>query len=181
MANPDRRTRRLAACGLLAALSVALMMTSLLPFGAYCATVLATLPLIPAQDAWGSRWALAVYGAAAVLGLLLSPDRETALVFLAFGYYPALREKLQTIPSAALRLLGKLVLCNAGIGAVWAASVWIFLLPAEELAGSAVLGALLVVLGNLTFLLYDLALARLTALYRKRWRRLLLRWLGAEP
>ena len=118
---------------------------------------------------------------AALRGLLLSPDRETALVFLAFGYYPALREKLQAIPSAALRLLGKLVLCNAGIGAVWAASVWIFLLPAEELAGSAVLGALLVVLGNLTFLLYDLALARLTALYRKRWRRLLLRWLGAEP
>ena len=113
MAVPEKQTRRLAACGLLAALSAVLMMGSLLPFGAYCAAVLATLPLIPAQDAWGSRWALAV---------------------------------------------------------------WLFLLPVEAWGGAA-FAAVFLVLGCLTFLLYDLALQRLTALYRRRWKRHLSRWL----
>ena len=176
MAVPEKQTRRLAACGLLAALSVVLMMGSLLPFGAYCAAVLATLPLIPAQDAWGSRWALAVWAVAAVLGLLLSPDRETALVFAAFGSYPALRERVAALPWGVLRLGVKLLFCAGAMAAVYAAAVWLFLLPVEAWGGAA-FAAVFLVLGCLTFLLYDLALQRLTALYRRRWKRHLSRWL----
>lgn len=45
-------------CGLMAALGTVLLLAGALPFAAYCAPVLAMLPLLPVADAYGDGAAL---------------------------------------------------------------------------------------------------------------------------
>ena len=72
----------LALCGVLAALAVALMfLGGVIPFAAIACPVLASLVLIPVYAETGKKWSLLWYAAVAILGLLLAPDKEAAILF----------------------------------------------------------------------------------------------------
>jgi len=108
----------------------------------------------------GGRIAWAWYGAVAILGLLLAPDKEAAAVFAFLGYYPILKPKLDRLP---LALLWKLLLFNAAILSMY----WLLAnlfgmteLNAEFGEMGTVMPAVLLLLGNVTFLLLDLLLGK---------------------
>lgn len=169
------RSRRVALCGVMAALGTVLLLMGALPFAAYCAPVLAMLPLLPVRDAYGDGAALGVYGVTGVLGLLLSAEGEAALLYLFLGHYPVLRHAIGRLPGRALRLAAKLAVCNAAVALTWGAALLLFRLPiAPEGEGVPYILALLG-LWNVTFLLLDRALERLESVYRRRWRKLLFR------
>ncbi len=171
----QRHSRKMAVCGLMAALGAVFLTAGALPFAAYCAPVLAMLTLLPVQDACGHRWALGVYAVISLLGLLLSPETEAAVVFLILGYYPILRHRLNRLPGP-LRLAAKLAVFNGAVALACAAAIILFRLPlaAEAEAGGAVpLLPAMALLGNATFLLLDRALGPLEAAYRRRWKKLL--------
>ena len=98
------QSRKTAFCGVLAALSVVLMLLgSALQVGTYAAPMLAAFLQIPVLEEYGSRSALLLYTASAVLALLLVPETELALFYLlAVGYYPSLRVALRRVRPAAL-------------------------------------------------------------------------------
>ena len=151
--------RRVAMCGLMAALGTVLLLAGALPFAAYCAPVLAMLPLLPVGDAYGDGAALCVYGVISVLDLFL-------------GYYPVLRHVIERLPGRVLRLAAKLAVCNAAMALTWGGALLLFRLPIlPEGAGAPYLLTLLG-LWNVTFLLLDRALGRLEIVCRQRWRRL---------
>ncbi len=151
----------MALCGVLCALAVVIMVLGgLLGIGTYAAPVLCCLVLELVRRTCGGRLGLAWFGAAAILGLLLCPDKEAAFVFLFLGSYPLLKPRLDRLRG---RLFWKLLYFNG----VTTAMYWLllYLLGMDRLAeefgelGTAGL-AILLALGNLVFFLLDKLLER---------------------
>ena len=174
---PQRpRAFPVAAGGVLAAAAVAVMtLGTAIPVGTFCCPVLASLPLIPVLDLCGAGVGMAWYGAVSIFALLLSPDREAALLFLLLGYYPAVRPLLERFRSRPLRLGAKLLLFNLAVTMLYGLLLRL-LAPEAEMEGAAQwIGVALLILGNGTFLIYDLLLGRLTHLWQQKWRKRILK------
>ena len=169
------QSRRIALCGLLTALAVTLLMLGgIIPLATFCAPLLAIAVLLPVLAEFGPRYAWAAWAAVSILTLLLAADRELALVYLFFGWYPILRPRLETIPNRVLRLLSKIALCNLLIGAMYGLALFVFqmeALAAEFAGASAALLLSTLVLGNIVFLLMDKVLGRLLALWQRKLRK----------
>jgi len=129
------------------------------------------LVLLPVLEEFGPRAAWTAYAAASLLALLLTADRETALVYVFFGWYPILRPGIAALPSRALRVLARLAVCNAVIFLLYGAVLRLLGLTADLLGASWFFNALLLLMGNAVFLMADLVLGRFTVLWRRRLRR----------
>lgn len=166
------KSKQIALCGLLCALAVTLLLLGgVIPIATYCAPLLAMIALLPVLEEYGCKTAAVSYGAAAILALLLVPDRETALVFVAFGWYPLLRPRLSHIPSRPVRLLLKLAVCNSIIALLYGLVLRLMGLTADLLDATRWMNLLLLISGNITFLIMDRALERLTALWHRKLRK----------
>ena len=166
------KSKQIALCGLLCALAVTLLLLGgIIPIATFCAPMLAMAVLLPILEEYGPKTAAAAYGAAAILALLLVPDRETALVFVSFGWYPLLRPQLARFHTRLVRLLVKLAVCNAIIAVLYGLVLRLMGLTADLLDAARWMNLLLLVMGNITFLIMDLALNRLTILWRRKLRK----------
>ena len=138
--------------GVLGALAVVIMcLGTLIPVGTYACPMLCAMVL----KTCGTRIAWAWYGAVALLGLLLAPDKEAAAVFVFLGYYPIVKPKLDR---KKLPWLWKGLLFNASVLALY----WLLLrlfgmeqLVSEFRELGAAMTAVLLILGNVTFFLLD--------------------------
>lgn len=147
--------------GMLAALSLVIMcMGTLIPVATFVCPMLCMMILQLVCALCGDRIAWAWYGAVAILGMLMAPDKEAAAVFAFLGYYPIIKPKLDRLP---LSLLWKLLLFNAAILLMY----WLLL----SVLGMTDLGdefsdlgmaftAVLLVMGNVIFILLDVVLGR---------------------
>lgn len=169
-----RRTKTIALCGVLAALAVALLfLGGALPFASIACPVLASLVLIPVYAENGWKWGLVWYLTVAVLGLLLAPDKEAAILFVFFGYYPMLRKWFGRIRPGALKWAVKLVYVNLAVFAAYALMIFVFRMEAiaQEYAQMQLyLLVALLLLANLSFVIYDLLIGRLEIYYHVRLR-----------
>lgn len=146
--------------GVFAALAVVVMsLGTILPVATYVCPVFCMLLLQMVVRLTDIRMGWAWYGAVAILSLLLAPDKEAAAVFLALGYYPIVKPKLDSVKGT---WLWKGLLFNGSMLSLY----WIMLKLigmerlVEEFSGMGmVMTALLLVLGNVTFFLLDRLLA----------------------
>ena len=156
----------IALCGILAALALmCLFMGGAIPVAAIACPVLASLVLIPVYMECGKGMGFVWFGAVGILGLLLAPMKECAVLFLAFGTYPMLRKYLGRLP---LSKVWKFVYFNTVLFAAY--GIMLFVFPIPELQGEfAEIGkwmlAGMIVLANISFYLYDLLVGRLEILY----------------
>jgi len=160
---PSKRTpaANIALGGVLAALAVVIMsMGTLIPVATYVCPMLAALILELVRKTCGSRIAWGWYGAVAILSLLLAPDKEAAAVFLALGYYPIVKPKLD-------RRKGKWLWKGLLFNSVILATYWLLMnlfgfnqLAAEFGEMGVVMTAVLLLLGNVTFFLLDKLLGK---------------------
>lgn len=167
------QSRKVALCGVLCGLAVVvLLLGGLFSLAVYCAPLLAMAVLLPVLEEYGPGTAGAAYGAVAILALLLVPDRETALVYVFFGWYPILRPRIAALPSLPVRLVCRLGVCGLSMFLLYGVTIRLLGLTAvtEELGGGW-LTAALAAMGCAVFLLLDLALGRLTVLWRRKLRR----------
>lgn len=167
-------SRRMAVCGLLCALAVVLMLLGgVIPLAVYACPILVMAVLLPIQEQYGARAALAAWAAVSVLSALLVPQTEQTCVYVFLGWYPAVQPQLDRLRQP-VRFLGKLLLFNGA-----AAALYFFVLrilglaeAAEDFSGlSRTMLALTVLLGNLVFFLTDQLLRRLRL--QKPWKRFL--------
>ena len=141
---------------MLAAAAVVLMcLGTIVPVATYVAPVLCMMVCQVVLKLCGSRIAWAWYAVVAILGLLLAPDKEAAAVFLALGYYPVVKPKLDCMRG---KWLWKGLLFNGSILALY----WILLklIGVEQLVADfegmgIAMYVVLLVLGNVTFFLFD--------------------------
>lgn len=171
--NFQRQSRKMALCGLMTALSAVILSAgSVIPLATFACPMLAMLCLLPVLHDWGAKYALMVYAAAAVLALMLCADKELALFYAFLGWYPAVRPRLAPLPRP-VRILLKCAMFTLAMVVMYLLIIYLFQMEAvvEEFAGySALMLAVLVVLGNASFLMLDVLLLRMSALYA-RWRK----------
>ena len=166
------QSRKIALCGLLVAAAVVIMiLAGAIGIGTYAGPVLAMVILFPVLEEYGSKTAILSYLSTAVLGLLLIPEAEQAAVYAAFGWYPVLRPHLVRIPSRLFRIAAKVALCSCIILLLYGVVLKVLGLTADLAQAAPLFLAVLLVLANITFLIADLALGRLTVLWHRRFRK----------
>ena len=166
-----RQSRKAALCGMMAALSVVILcLGGMIPLATFACPMLAMLCLIPIVCEYGAGTAMLVYGAVSILALLLGPDKEITLLYVFLGWYPCVRPRLVVIPRP-VRWAVKCALFTLAVVAMYAHVLHLFRLEAvvEEFAEySTVMVFALIVLGNITFLVFDQVLDRIARAYRKK-------------
>ena len=151
-----------------AALAVVIMcMGGLIPVATFVCPMMCMMMLWMTAKVSGRRIGWAWYGAVAMLGLMLSPDKESAAVFLCLGFYPLVKPYLDRLPFS---FLWKLLLFNVIIAIMYA--VMIRLLGMDQIASEytglgVAMTVILLILGNITFLLLDLVFSRMSRRKRK--------------
>lgn len=165
-------SRQLALCSVLSALAVVcLLLGGVIPIATFCAPLLAMVILLPVLEEYGPKAAAVTYGAVAILSLLLVTDRELALVYVCFGWYPILRPRVARISSRPARLAVRLAICNAVIAVLYGLLLRLLGLTSDLAGTSLPLNMALLIMGNLVFLLLDLVLVRMTLLWHKKLRK----------
>lgn len=142
--------------GVLASLAVTITcLGGLIPAATFVCPMISMLILSVVLKRCGNRIAWAWYGVVAILGCLLSPDKEAAAVFTFLGYYPILKPKLDALP---LKWLWKALYFNVAILLMYWLLMHVFGMAAllqefEEMGTVLTLATLL--MGNVTFFLLD--------------------------
>jgi len=168
--NKKTKASVLALCGVLAALAVGLMfLGGTVAFASIACPVMASLVLIPVYCECGWKWGLVWYGAVSILSLLLAPEKESAILFVFFGYYPMLKTFFGRLHGGKfLKWLVKLLYVNAALCAAYGLMIFVFRMSAVSAEfreyGKWMLAAL-VALANLTFVVYDILIGRLEIFY----------------
>lgn len=106
---------------------VLLCLGGIVPFALYICPILASIALLPVRSR--PRYAWCCYGAIALLGLLLCPDKEVSLLFCFTRYYPLLKPRLDALRSRLLSLTLKLLWAAASMAALYALILYVFCLP----------------------------------------------------
>ena len=165
----SQRTRRLTICAVLCALNLVVMyLGSVIEVLDLTASVIASLACIFAVIEMGGRWPWLIYAVTGVLSMVLLPFPKTvALIYVAFsGYYVILKAWFERL-RRPLSWMVKLVVFNVALTALVALSTWIFHIP----DGLFEANVFVYLLGNVTFIVYDIALTGLITTYLRVWRR----------
>ena len=174
MSTFRKNSRRMALCGVLAALSAVLLSAGgIVPLATFCCPILAMLCMLPVLEEYGVKAALLFYAAVSLLALLLCPDKEVALLYAFLGWYPAVRPQLdRAVGSRLLNGALKLALFALCISAMYALAIFVLGMTylAAEYGGGLLLLAVTAVLAGIVWLLFDKVLQRFTLLYRRKWR-----------
>lgn len=158
---------RVALVGLLTALSVVVLyLAALAPTGRLGIVAIAGLMPAAAVVSAGLPAGALCYVATGILGLLVVPNPGNALLYLMlFGLYPLVKCLIEGLRRMPLEWLCKLAFFNAALTLCWlfARAVLLSGLPTffEQIW-------ILYLAGNIVFVVYDLGLSRVIALYAKR-------------
>ena len=148
--------------GILAALATVIMcLGGLIPVATFVCPVLCLVILYLVCHLCGKRIGWAWYGAVSILAVLLGPDKEAAAVFAFLGWYPIVKPYLEKWP---LSLMWKLLFFNIALAVMYWLLLSVFGLAeiAQEYAEFGLIsGAIMVLLGNATFVLLDLLLNKI--------------------
>jgi len=148
-----KQSKRIADCGMTAALAVVIMIVgAFLGIGLYASPMISGLILLPIGRKYGAKYHAALWLAVSLLSLLLVPEIEQNLVFLCFfGCYPLLYPRFMRIRRTWLRRISKFLYFNVTIIAVEA--LVLFVLVPEALSPAMLL--ILLALFNLIFISFD--------------------------
>lgn len=170
----NKTTFRLSFCAVVSALGTALMMvTSLVPVGAYALPCFAGILLVSIVIEYGKKWAFTSYAVISILSLILVGDKEAVVYFIMiFGYYPIIKNILeQKINTKILRYILKLLIFNVAIIISFFVVIFLLSVPVEEFSIMGVcVPWLFLVLGNFFFIIYDYAVTTLIVRYVQNLR-----------
>ena len=170
-----RQSTKMAVCGMLAALSVALMLAGgLIPIATYAAPIFSSILLLPIMIEYGKRTAWTAFGAVSLISLVMGLDKEAAFFYVFLGYYPILKWDIdKRIRRRPVRILVKLALFTLATVLMYA--ILGFLLHMDAVVAEfremgAVLLVLFMALLDFCMLIFDRLIMALTIIYVNRIR-----------
>lgn len=169
-----KQSSKCAIGGITAALSLVLMISvAVVPFLTYALPAVAGALMIFIVIEIDKKWALGVYLAVALLGMMLVPDKEVAVMYLAFfGYYPILKAVIESKLKSVSGWIVKVLVFNATMVASYFLMIKFMGITIDEMDkyGNLAIPALLG-LATFAFILYDIALSKLVLIYNMKFKK----------
>ena len=169
-----KQSSKCAIGGIVASLSLVLMISvAVVPFLTYALPAIAGAMMIFAVIEIDKKWAFGIYAAVAILGIFLVPDKEVAVMYLAFfGYYPILKSLIESKCSRVTEWILKLASFLSTIVISYFLMIKFMGVTIDEFDtwGKWAIPILLG-MGTFAFIIYDMALTRLVLLYNLKWRK----------
>ena len=153
-----KKSFRIAFCGLITALSAALMIsTSIIPAATYAFPCLAGIMLVAVVIEFGEKWALLSYVSVSILSLFLAGDKEAVVYFIAFlGFYPTVKSFIERLKSKALQMIIKYAVFTVCIIAAFLVCKFILAIPDEEFTVFGIyVPWIFLIAGEIVFFFYD--------------------------
>jgi len=154
--------------GITAAVSIALMFVlSLIPLFTYTVPAAAAILIVPIVIEINKIWALGVYASTAILGILIIPNKEVAIIYAAFfGYYPILKAIIEKRMPFIPEWLLKITVFNVSLFASYYFMIRLMGLEIDEFQTFGVYAIpILLVTGTVAFILYDYSLSLMIKAY----------------
>lgn len=164
---------RVALGGIVSALClVSMFLAGVLPALYLVLPMIAGMLLMIIAAEVGKRWALMTYISVSLLSMIITFDKEAALIFIMLlGHYPILRLYIEKLRSKLLMLIIKLAVFNVCAVSYFYVTVYIFgieeMVDEFERFGKYAMAVVLLIC-NLIFLMYDFCLRSFYDTYRKR-------------
>ncbi|MGN1194689.1 MAG: hypothetical protein ACI4SB_04340 [Acutalibacteraceae bacterium] len=173
------KTAKTAVGGMMAALSVVLLVPTVLDVFVYVLPAFAGVITMFCVIEMGKTWAFGVYAATAIITMLVIPNKEAAVLYTAFfGYYPIVKAIFESKLPKPLGYLLKFAVFNAAVAVSYLLLVKVFGMPFNELMGidpdawwSRFAIPIMLAVGNLVFILFDFMLTRLVTVYLAVWQK----------
>ena len=171
------KTIKISFCGIITALCLVVMLTTgVIPVGTYALPAIAGVLITIIVIEVGIKWAAAVFACVSILSLFLAGDKEAVVYFiLFFGYYPIIKNIIERYQIKKYKnnklvkffsLVLKVLVFNIASISAFFISVKIILIDQSEfyIFGVPVVWPFLIV-GNITFIIYDYAFSGLIVTY----------------
>ncbi len=160
--------------GVIAALSILFMLLA-----GVTSTLVYAIPMITGAllmmlvIEFGVGFAGLIYVAVSILSLLLLGNKEAAIMYVAFfGYYPILKSILEKHFKGIICWIIKYVIFNIAMILSYFVVTRIFMISFEDIESFGRFALpLLLLAGNVLFVMYDVVLTRLVSIYLYRWRK----------
>ena len=167
--------------GMTAALSVVLMLPTVMGLWTYALPAFAGILVMFTIIEIDKKWATGIFVAVSLLSLMLLPNKEAAVFYVCFfGNYPVIKCLLEgkKIPRV-LEYIIKFIVFNAEILLAGFIMVKVFGMPIAELLGTEGETAFWVeyalpitlAMGNVTFILFDKLLTMMVTIYLVKWQK----------
>ena len=154
---------KIAFCGVISAVITVIMAASIIPNLTFAVPAVARLFIIPVFAEAGAIPAAFCFAVSSGLSFFIG-DKTSWLLYLAlFGWYPIIKPYVERIKNKILKYLLKILIFNIAAAVCYFSQLLII--------GAEIKSWLLValwVLGNIVFLLYDIAVSRIATLYFAR-------------
>ena len=164
-------TKLVALSGIIAALSVVIMLVAYFPYFTYAMPAIAGCFLMILVFESGKKSAFSVFAAVSVLSFFVC-EKEAALSYIFFfGYYPIVKAVLERIKLRPLEYIAKFALFNISFGAILLLGTFVFGVDAGDMGDFGKYTALVLFAGgNIMFICYDFCLTKLVSLYLQKYR-----------
>ena len=164
-----KNAKNIALCGIVSALATVVMIAAYFPYLTYSVPAIAGCLLILLVALCGTKWAVVGYVVSGILVLFFAEPEAKLLYVGFFGYYPIIKEKIEKLNKSWMEYILKLLIFNVAIIAVYFIVINVLGMPIGNMGETFKYGTLLLLLvGNVVFLVYDVALSRLITLYFNR-------------
>ncbi len=142
------------------------MLLSYFPYLTYGIPAVAGLFIMAVVIELNCKWAFVSFLASAVL-VFLTAEKESMLIYVAFmGYYPIIKALLERIRKPILEWIIKIIIFNAAVLLVYFVLAGLVNINMEDFGEFGKWGAVILLLtGNVVFVLYDIAVSRMASLY----------------
>lgn len=174
-----KQSSKCAIGGILSALSLVLMISvAIIPFLTYALPAVAGTLIVLMVIETDKKWAFGVYATVAFLAMILVPDKEVAVMYLAFfGYYPILKSAVEAKLNNVLGWIIKISTFLVTIVLSYVLMINLMGVTVDEIEEFGIVAVpMLLGMGTFAFIMYDIALTKLIILYLQKFRKLFKRY-----
>lgn len=166
-----KNSGKVALGGIVAAIALLVMLVAYFPSLTYAVPALAGAILIIIVIEISPKWAFLVYLVVAFLALLIC-EKEASILFVSFfGYYPIVKAKLERLHHRIIEWALKFLLFNGAVVLAYFVIIYLFLIPLDIGFMKEYGLPILLALGNVVFLIYDIGMTRMITVYLATWHK----------
>lgn len=161
-----KNTKKITLCGMVASLSIAIMLTSYFPYLTYAIPALAGLFMMVPLIECGAVWAFGTYIASSAI-IFITGETEAKLLYVLFlGYYPILKSLIERLRKQVIEWVLKFICFNIAATAFYYVSSMLFAVSFDDFGDFGKYGALIfLALCNVVFVIYDIGISRIASRY----------------